>query len=128
MAYRSIPYLLHCVALVYPGFGGNGVAYLVGNASASRPCAETDNSDVFQLDIADMKPGHEGSKSDAACSLDIVVETRYLGAVFVENAFGILQPKVLAEWSVYVHNLTRGHTSVYMRWGISSLRPGRICQ
>jgi len=61
-----------------------------------------------------MKPGHQGSKSDAACSLDIVVETGYLGAVFVENAFGVLEAKVLAEWSVYFHILTREHTNVYM--------------
>lgn len=124
----GIPYLLHCVALVYPSFGGNGVANLVGDASSCRPCAEADNSRVFQFDIADMKPGHQGSKSNAACSLDIVVEAGYLGAVLVEDAFGILEPKVLAKWSVPVLYSGRIRTSGYMRWGISSVRPARICR
>lgn len=98
----SAPYLLHRVALVYPSFSGNGVANLVGNASSCRPCAKADNSDVLQLDISDMKAGHQGGQSDAACPLDVVVETGYLRAIFVEDAFCILQAKVLAVGNLLV--------------------------
>lgn len=124
----GIPYLLHCLALVYAGFSGNCVAYLVGDASPCRPCAETDDSHVFQLDVADMKPGHQGGKSNAACSLDVVIEAGDLGAVLVEDAFGVLQPKVLTKWSGLLLHFGRGRTNGYMRWEISSARPGRICR
>lgn len=49
-----------------------------------------------------MKPGHQGGQSDAACPLDVVVETGYLRAIFVEDAFCILQAKVLAVGNLLV--------------------------
>ena len=65
--------------------GSDRSLYLLGNPTASGARAEDDHAHIGEVGLADLEAGHDGCKSDAACTLNVVVEAGGTRAVAVEQ-------------------------------------------
>lgn len=92
-----IPDLLRRFILRHPSLSSDRIRNLVGNASTSCARAKDYHSHIFQFNLADLKGSQHSSECDTPCSLDVVIETRYLRLIPIEYSPCIVQAKILTD-------------------------------
>lgn len=83
----------------------NRVTDLVCDSCPCRSRAKDDNAHISDMNVADMQAGHQRSQRNAACSLYVVIETRYLRAEFVQQPSRVPKTKIFTvEMSFFSQN------------------------